>query len=88
MNTTNVMVYGLVALGALCRAGSTGVYCFGDDQSKLREYAWYEDSSGGSTHPVGQKKANGWGIHDMHGNVWEWCNSKYERYPYQARDGR
>ena len=71
-----------------CRAGSTGKYCFGDDASTLKDYAWYEDNSGSSTHPVGQKKPNAWGMHDMHGNVWEWCSSKYESYPYNADDGR
>ena len=75
-----------------CRAGSTGEYCFGDDGLedgfKLGGYAWYALNSGGSPHPVGQKEPNGWGIHDMHGNVWEWCSSKYCRYPYNADDGR
>ena len=71
-----------------CRAGSTGKYCFGDDKSKLKDYAWYKDNSDGSTHPVGQKKPNDWGIHDMHGNVWEWCSSKYQPYPRKADDGR
>jgi len=71
-----------------CRGGSTTKYCFGDSDSELGEYAWYGTNSGNSTHPVGQKKPNKWGIHDMHGNVWEWCSSKYEPYPYKADDGR
>jgi formylglycine-generating enzyme required for sulfatase activity len=51
-----------------CRAGTTGQYA-GD----LDMIAWYRANSGGQTHPVAQKQANAWGLHDMQGNVWEWC---------------
>jgi formylglycine-generating enzyme required for sulfatase activity/serine/threonine protein kinase len=64
-----------------CRAGSTTRYPFGDDAGILGEYAWYRRNSEGKSHPVGQKLPNAWGIHDMLGNVLEWCGDWYgERY--------
>ena len=60
-----------------CRAGSTSAYSFGDDASKLDDYAWHYENSDDTYKKVGQKKPNAWGLYDMHGNVGEWTLNKY-----------
>jgi formylglycine-generating enzyme required for sulfatase activity len=65
-----------------CRAGTKSAYFFGDDAKKLDDYAWYAKNSEDMTHEVGKKKANPWGLHDMYGNVYEWCLDHYEKDAY------
>lgn len=67
------------------RAGTTTRYSFGDESSRLRTYAWFgEDFATGSTHAVGQKLPNPWGLNDMHGNVWEWVQDWFDEGYYAA----
>ena len=70
-----------------CRAGTTTAYSFGNDASKLGEYAWFEGNSNGKYEKVGTKKANPWGLHDMHGNVAEWTLDEYTNYPAEPAAG-
>ena len=60
------------------RAGNPGRYSFGDDETRLDEYAWFSKNSDGKTQPVGTKKPNAFGLYDMHGNVWQWVEDCYE----------
>ena len=62
------------------RAGNTGWFCFGSDPNRFPEYAWFRGNSDGRTHPVAQKLPNEWGLYDVHGNVWEWCQDRDGEY--------
>jgi formylglycine-generating enzyme required for sulfatase activity len=65
-----------------CRAGTVTAYHSGDLDADLARVAWYSANGNGSTHPVGQKDPNAFGLYDMHGNSWQWCHDW--KGPYQA----
>ena len=61
-----------------CRAGTTTAYNSGDSSDDLDRVGWYAANSKHTTHPVGQKAQNAFGLFDMHGNVWQWCEDSYD----------
>jgi formylglycine-generating enzyme required for sulfatase activity len=67
-----------------CRAGTPTAYFFGDNENDLKTYGWFQDNSDSKAHPVAQKKPNPWGLYDMTGGLWEWCNDYYGPKYYQA----
>src|SRR5215510_10182315 len=72
-----------------CRAWTSTRFSYGDDPdyTSLSDYAWYDSNSGGTTHPVGQKLPNPWGLYDMHGNVWKWVADPFDARQHLARGG-
>jgi len=66
-----------------CRAGTTTRYSFGDDDASIGRYGWYGDNSDNRTHPVGEKEPNAWGLYDMYGNVFDWCQDWYDSGYYE-----
>ena len=70
-----------------CRAGAASAFSFGDDPAQLGDYAWYFENSKDTTHKVGLKKPNAWGLYDMHGNVGEWVLDEYSESAYAKLGG-
>ena len=71
-----------------CRAGTQTIWPFGNDQDVLGQYAWFDQNSGNQTHPVGQLQPNAWGLFDMLGNIWEWCQDVWhDNYTSAPSDG-
>jgi formylglycine-generating enzyme required for sulfatase activity len=69
-----------------CRARTAAKWSWGDEESKAGDFAWAKPNTADHTHPVGQKKPNGFGLFDMHGNVWEWCADWWAASPGVGRD--
>src|SRR5690606_16685665 len=65
-----------------CRAGTSTCWHSGDQEDSLPNCAWFRRNASGKTHPVGKLRSNGFGLHDMHGNVSEWCADRYSEDYY------
>ena len=72
----------------VARAGTQTQWSFGDAQKEYTEYAWYAANASKQTHPIGTKRVSPWGIYDMNGNVWEWCEDSYGVYTSSPSDAR
>ena len=70
-----------------CRAGGKGRWCSGDDVAGIEDFAWTELNSGLVAHPVGRKEPNAFGLHDMHGNAWEWTQDLFAPYGEEPAAG-
>jgi formylglycine-generating enzyme required for sulfatase activity len=70
-----------------CRAGTATKFYFGDNDDDLKFYGWCQGNSDSKTHVVAQKKPNPWGLYDIAGNLWEWCNDYYGAKYYQHSPG-
>jgi len=68
-----------------CRAGTETEYHTGDAEAALAEAGWFAGNSGGQTHEVGKQAPNGFGLYDMHGNIWEWCHDVWDSAAYRSR---
>jgi len=64
------------------RAGAETEYFFGDDPAALKQHAWFKENCSRRPRPVGQREPNAWGLYDVYGNVWEWCNDFYQEDYY------
>lgn len=67
-----------------CRAGTETKWNFGESENAAPDHAWLRDNSSNTTHPVGQKPPNAWGLYDMHGNIAQWCADWYDKHTYDA----